>query len=322
MSFTRKTLFVLMEYSAIVSFANCFHLDSDQYQPEVLPEVLVQKSSSPSGKVLLIGVDGLCPDALQKKETPHIDALVAEGAYSFAARTGKKTISFPSWSTYFTGVWEPKHGVFANPGEDAVIKANFETYPSFFTRAELYQPELSTVSLVSWGSINDFIIKSLDENIKHPYEEKKQEADSHIAEDAVTILREKNPDLMFIYFVNVDYSGHTYGYGAQVPEYLASVKRIDSLVGQILNAQRSRPDYAQETWLTMLVSDHCGKGKSHDGVGEQARTVPFIMHGPSVQPGEIIPPPTSVDVAPTALTHLGIAVKPEWELDGKVVGLR
>jgi hypothetical protein len=28
-----------------------------------------------------------------------------------------------------------------------------------------------------------------------------------------------------------------------------------------------------------------------------------------------------VDVVPTALTHLGVAIKPEWGLDGKAVGL-
>ena len=50
--------------------------------------------------------------------------------------------------------------------------------------------------------------------------------------------------------------------------------------------------------------------------------VPLIMHGSGVQKGEILPIPGQVDVAPTILNFMGIPVKSEWNLDGKVVGLK
>ncbi len=314
MNINRRTFLRTAGYAAVTSFSACLLDRRDK------PTGDVRKKPNHLEKVLLIGIDGLRPDALQEAHTPHIDNLVAEGAYSFAARTGEYTISFPGWSNIFTGVWENKHGVFANPANDVRITANYGQYPSFFTRAKQYRSELTTASLVSWGSINDFIIRNLDRNIHHSYEKEKEGTDKHIAEDAALILRKENPDLMFVYLVNVDGAGHTHGYGSL--DYLKSVEQTDAHVGRVIEALRQRPRHKQENWLTLLISDHGGKGKSHDGVGEEARRIPFIMHGPSVMPGEIIPAPTHAEVAPTVLTHLRIPVKDEWGLDGKVVGLR
>lgn len=270
-------------------------------------------------KVLLIGIDGLCSDALQKADTPYIGRIVQEGAYSFAAKAGKYTLSYPGWSNIYTGVWENKHGIIVNPGSDA-NKPKFKDYPSFVTRAKTYKPNLTAVSLDSWNAIS-LIIKSTNKNIYHSWEKGKEEADSHIIEDAAKILATENPDIMSIYLINVDTAGHKYGFGSAVPEYRHAVKKVDTQVGRIFDALQRRPRYQIENWLTILISDHGGKGKSHEGI-EEARVIPFIMHGPSVKKGEIIPAPTHVDVAPTVLNHLLIPIKPEWGLDGKVVGLK
>ncbi len=270
-------------------------------------------------KALLIGVDGLRPDALLKAKTPHIDSLVDEGAYSFKALAGKHTVSYPGWSNIFTGVWENKHGIITNPGDDG-NQPRFEHHPSFVTRAKTYMPKLTAVSLDSWNAIS-FIIKSLNKNIYHSWGKGTGEADSRIAEDAAAILTRENQDIMLIYLVNVDATGHKHGFGPTVPEYRNAVEKVDTQVGKILEALHGRSRYRLENWLTILISDHGGKGKSHDGV-EEARIIPFIMHGPSVKKGEIIPAPTQVDVAPTVLTHLGIPLQKEWGLDGKVVGLQ
>ncbi len=270
-------------------------------------------------KVLLIGIDGLCSDALQKAETPHIYRLAQEGAYSFKAKAGKHTLSYPGWSNIFTGVWENKHGIITNPVSDA-NQPHFEHYPSFVTRAKTHQPKLAAVSLDSWNAIS-LIIKSMDKNLYHSWEKGKEEADSRIADDAAAILARENPDIISIYLVNADATGHKHGFGSAVPEYRNAVEKVDRQVGRILSAMRGRSRYRLENWLTVLISDHGGKGKSHDNI-EEARIIPFIMHGPSVKKGEIIPAPTQVDVAPTVLTHLKIPLQKEWGLDGKVVGLR
>lgn len=310
------------------AFSNCSVISTSQQEQRSLPnpeeKILLDKKKLPLEKVLLIGIDGLRPDGLQKANTPNIDTLVANGAYSFAAKTGEYTISLPSWSCIFTGVWENKHHVFANPGENVEINADFENYPSFFTRAKQYQPELYTVGLGGWDSVNSYIVRSLDKKILHPYNamENTAASDRAITHDAVNILTKENPDLTFVYFLAADVAGHDHGFHPEVKEYIYAIEQVDLNIGQIMQAVKQRPNYQQEAWLTIVISDHGGKGKNHGDGGEDAKKVPFILHGPGIQKGEIIPPPSLVDVAPTTLTYIGIPLSSGWRLDGKVVGLK
>ena len=266
-------------------------------------------------KVLLIGIDGLRPDALWEAATPNIDALAAEGAYSFAARTGEHTFTGPGWSNVLTGVWENKHGV-----KDNTFKgANYEKYPTIFSRIEEIKPILNTSSVASLDWINDIIITKADNRIYYPFEE---EGDIKVAESTADIIKYNNVDLMFAYFEGVDVAGHSYGFDTVVTEYLAEIEIIDHYVGLLMQAMQKRPAYREERWLTILTSDHGGKGKHHGGVGEEAQKIPLIMHGSAVQKGEISPVPRQVDIVPTILTYFGIPLQDNWGLDGKVIGLK
>ena len=60
-------------------------------------------------KVLVIGIDGVRPDVLPQLETPNIDALIADGCYTGAIKTGAQTISGPGWSSMLIGAWPEKH---------------------------------------------------------------------------------------------------------------------------------------------------------------------------------------------------------------------
>jgi hypothetical protein len=73
--------------------------------------------------------------------------------------------------------------------------------------------------------------------------------------------------------------------------------------------------------LIVLSTDHAGaQGSGHGRNTPAQREVPFIVSGAAVVPGEIWPPPKTPDVAATALHHLGVAVDPAWDLDGRPVG--
>ena len=271
-------------------------------------------------KVLVIGIDGLRPDALLEATIPNIDLLWTEGAYSFRARTGEYTVTAPGWSNIFTGVWESKHGVKNNNfNGNSFEGANYQKYPTIFTRIENYQPKLETEVVASLDWLTERIITTADKRIYHPFDEN---GDMKVAETTVRLLQYNTIDLLFAYFEGVDVAGHNYGFDPKVQEYLSEIETIDHYVGILMEAVTRRPNYTKEDWLTILISDHGGKGKSHDSVGEEAKKVPLIMHGPRVQKGEIVPVPRQVDIAPTILTYFGIPIRPEWGLDGTVVGLK
>lgn len=121
-------------------------------------------AEQPAGRVLIIGSDGTRPDAIAKANTPNLDKLIREGAFTDTADIlGKRydknnTISGPGWSSILTGVWADKHGVHDNSFQGR----NYELFPHFFKRLKSAYPDAQTVSLVSWPPVHEFILTDAD----------------------------------------------------------------------------------------------------------------------------------------------------------------
>jgi predicted AlkP superfamily pyrophosphatase or phosphodiesterase len=262
-------------------------------------------------KVLIIGIDGCRPDALLAAKAPHLRALMRDGSFSARAQTGDITISGPGWASLLTGVWREKHGIRDNHFEGA----NLGEFPHFFHRLKSSRPNAFTASIVHWGPINERIVSDVDLAVILP-------RDSQVATEAGRILRERDPDAVFVHFDEVDGAGHKHGFHPTVAAYIAAVEQTDSYVGQLMDALHARKSYAREDWLILVSTDHGGSEKGHGKNIPEHRTIFLIVSGPSAARGTIEPAPAIVDVAATALTHLGVAIDPAWRLDGKPVGLR
>jgi predicted AlkP superfamily pyrophosphatase or phosphodiesterase len=274
-------------------------------------------------KVILIGIDGVRPDALAEVPTPNIDALIVKGAFSDRARTGLPTVSGPGWSSMLIGVWPEKHGVLNN---------NFRTnrygeFPDFLTRIEQTRPELSTFVVADWmplvaenaggplfGEAPDVKI------VLNGYELGWAEADRQSVMAAVEYLETAEPDAMFVYLGNPDETSHEAR--SIGDEYRDAIALADRHVGLLADAIRARPTYAEEDWLILVCTDHGRRPDGgHGGDSEVERTIFYLASGPSAVQGTLSGTPEIVDIAVTALTHLGIEIDPAWKLDGRAVGL-
>jgi predicted AlkP superfamily pyrophosphatase or phosphodiesterase len=262
-------------------------------------------------KVLIIGIDGCRPDALLKAKTPHLQELIRNGAFSDKAQTCDRTISGPGWSSMLTGVWPEKHGVRDNKFEGA----NYKDYPHFFRRLKQARPNAVTLSIVNWAPINERIILDTDFAAI-------AKRDVEVTAQAVKALRERDPDAVFVHFDEVDGAGHKHGFHPTVAPYMQAIERADEQVGKLLTAVRDRKTYAQENWLILVSTDHGGSGKSHGKNIPEHRTIFLVVSGPSAARGTIEPAPGVVDVAATALVHLGVPIDKKWKWDGKAVGLK
>lgn len=271
-------------------------------------------SSGNKQKVLLIGIDGVRPDALYAARTPHIDGLIAHGCYSDVAQAGENTLSGPGWSTIMCGVWEQKHGVTDN----TFLGSDYDLYPSVFTRLRLIRPELYTISLVSWKPINDQIIPVADKRISYH----DMSGDWNVMKEGIRTLTYEDPDVMFLYFGDVDLVGHNYGFHPSVPRYRKEIEDVDKQIGYLLEALQNRRTYQLENWLILCTTDHGGTFSGHGENIPEDRTVFYLASGPSAARGRIKETPELVDIVPTIFQHLTIQRKPAWGLDGKVCGLK
>lgn len=324
-------------------------------------------STAPDARVLIIGLDGTRSELLEIAAMPQLSQFRARGVTDLDAITGDVSLSGPGWASLLSGVWCDKHGVVDN--DVSWANSRFDRYPHFLTRVEQARPELHTVSVSHWAPINDEILcaderaddcGAVDTVIT-------QTSDAGVRDAVVQLLRQGDPDVVFVQFDDIDHAGHgTEPYqttaGGFCPrdsgsldgactvsglnsEYLRAAQVTDGYLGDIFTALYQRPGFSAENWVIMLSPDHGGAGTLQNQHGfntAQERRTFFILSAARTTPlpGQAVTtlaglpdasgnsrPPVDVtgvkivDVAATALFHLGIAIDPQWGLDGQPVGL-
>ena len=276
----------------------------------------VARSNSPFGnkRVLLIGIDGCRVDSFLAADTPNIDALAADGAFSWAARCsiGQSTVSGPGWSTILTGVWAEKHHV----NNNNFSSNNYNTYPHLFTRIREAHSSAFLSSIVNWSPINESILRDEDFQLSGL-------SDLQVGLQAACHLLSYGPDVTFLHFDELDGAGHGGGYDPDNPNFLTTLNRIDGYVGTVLDAVNQRSAQLEEDWLVIITSDHGGTpGGSHGGQSLDELMVPMIINGGGTRVGELPTNPFNTFIVPTIFAHLGIEVSAEWDLDGKTTALK
>lgn len=295
----------------------------------VLATIVAPATAEPAAarKALFIGIDGTRFDAVRAARTPHLDRLVAEGVHADDCLIlgdryrGNDTISGPGWSSILTGVWADKHGV----NDNSFHGRRYDRHPHLFTLLKRRSPGAVTASLVTWKPIEEFIVADADvRRAFHDDTRAYARYDAEAAAAAVALLAEGPIDCLFVYFGQVDETGHAHGFHPGVPQYVAAIETVDAHVGALLDAVARRPTRSAEDWIVVVTSDHGGRGtghgKGHD-VPEILRSF-LIVSGDAAERGRFDAQTYLVDAPATVLAHLGVEPAPEWELDGRPRGLR
>ncbi len=282
--------------------------------------VMACTETMPAPKVLLIGLDGVRVDILAQANTPNIDALAEAGLFSDQAWTGEETVSGPGWSSMVIGVWADKHGVHNNDFNENT----YEQYPDFLTRLEQVDPAFNTFAVLDWPPLGERVdggplfSDAIDVKVTFDGEEMGYDvADSLSVLAAIDHLTTADPDAAFVYLGYIDIAGHDTS--SLDPLYLAAIEAADVQVGQLVAAVRARASYDNENWLILMSTDH-GRSDNggHGGQSLEERTIFYLASGPSVTQSDQPDGPFIVDIAVTALDHLGVAIDPAWGLDGTV----
>ncbi|MGY8933489.1 MAG: alkaline phosphatase family protein [Flavobacteriales bacterium] len=269
-------------------------------------------NSKKENKVLIIGIDGSRPDAILKANTPNIDSLWKSGAYSFKAKTDEISFSGICWTGMLTGVWHNKHNVISNKYENP----NTIEYPHFFNRIKEFNSELKTYSITHWAPLHK-ILQNGDADVALNYE-----SDVDVANKAIETIQTEDVDAIFVHLDDVDHAGHTFGFHPENKNYTSVIEDSDKRVGEIVSSLKKRINYKNENWLILMSTDHGGSDTNHGQNIPEHTTIFYIASGNDVEKGAIEFQVNVVDIAVTALQHLGIEIKDEWNLDGKPVGLK
>jgi hypothetical protein len=264
-------------------------------------------------KVLVIGLDGAMVRRIKDADAPNLDALMAAGVTapsSIYTNPMAPTSSGPGWTTLITGVWPDKHKVVNNE----FTGHNLAQYPDFLTRVETAKPSLKTYAVASWNPVTDIIFSAkVDERVSTPG----AEYDTGTTKRAVARVK-TDVDAVFVHLDNVDHAGHASGNASQA--YLDALHGVDTQVGEIVAAVKSRATYGDEDWLVMITADHGHTATGgHGGDSWDERQTFMIATGAGLPAGVTRYDVKMPDVAVSALHHLGVTVDPAWGLDGRAV---
>ena len=101
-------------------------------------------------RVILLGVDGLSTDGIQVAQTPNLNRLIRDGAFTLKARGVMPTVSAPNWGSMLCGAGPEQHGMTKNGWTtnnytvEATTTDDDGYFPSIFTIIREQMPEAKT----------------------------------------------------------------------------------------------------------------------------------------------------------------------------------
>ena len=291
-------------------------------------------------KTVFIIVDGIPADVLEKANTPYIDEISAEGAYTHAYVGGdigtsneSPTISAVGYQSLLTGTWANKHNVYDNSP-----KAVNYHYWDIFRLAKNHDKNLQTAIFSTWldnrtvllgdglpaagGKKFDYHFDGfeLDEQ-RFPHDANKkyiQKIDQLVASEAANYIVAKGPDLSWVYLEYTDDVGHKLG---DSDEQIQAVEWTDGQVAKIWQSLKTRMAEQNEDWLIIVTTDH-GRdvltGKHHGGQSARERTTWIATNAKQLN-SRFNNTPAIVDILPSIATFMHITIPTDIaaQLDGQ-----
>jgi predicted AlkP superfamily pyrophosphatase or phosphodiesterase len=254
----------------------------------------------PVRQVVLLVVDGLRPDALQRAPTLAIDRLVARGAHTWQAQTVVPSLTLPRFVSMFYAVPPSRHGVITN-----VSRPPKPRIPRLIE--VVHRAGLGTAAFYSWEELRDLAYYRLQGGPR-------RDADREIAAATAQYLAECRPAFTFVCLEGTDKAGHCHGWMSA--PYLQAGSQADQAVGLVLEGLHAA-GYLADT-ACLLLANHGGQDHDHGTGVAQNLTIPWIVSGPGIRPGHAIAGEAhTTDTAPTLMHLLGLPQPAQWS--GRVV---
>ncbi|HEY3311456.1 MAG TPA: alkaline phosphatase family protein [Anaerolineales bacterium] len=249
-------------------------------------------------RVLILSMDGLRPDAISMAPMPNLQALMQVGAYTLTAQTIFPSATLPAHASMLLGLCPSKHGVDWN---DYLPQKGYAKGTGLFDLA--HTAGLKTVMYIGKEKLRQLVVPASVDISRYINDR-----------DVVMAQRitEEFPEdfgLLFVHFATPDAMGHAYGWMS--PQYLSVVRRADEALGTLL---KDLDDHGlrQET-LIIVTADHGGHAQMHGTRQTEDMTIPWVVSGPGVRPGQLTTPIQITDTAATAAWALDLPRPSDWD---------
>lgn len=212
--------------------------------------------------VVLVSFDGFRWDYAAMTDTPAMDRMAREGLKARSLQPVFPTITFPNHFSIATGVQPWRHGIVANdfPDENKQdwyhlkVRSTVEDGRWYLSEPVWVTAEKAGMRTAAYY----FVGTEADIDGIRPSHWRAFDADvpgrARVNQvlDWLALPEEQRPHMLTLYFEDVDDHGHWYG--PEAKENMEAVRRVDALLGSLLDGIAALPHGGKVH--VVLVSDH------------------------------------------------------------------
>jgi len=220
-------------------------------------------------KLLLVSIDGLRADMLDRGITPNLSRIAHDGVRARWMTPSYPSLTFPNHYTLVTGLRPNHHGIIHNSMQEEALGRFQVNLPEAVTDSRWWGGEPIWVGAEkaglrsatwSWPG-SEAAIQGV-----RPSQWRVYSPDVPLADRVDDVLRwvgDDGPDaprLVTLYMEQVDKAGHHFG--PDSPEYAAAIVQVDTAIGRLLDGLAARG--LDDSTNLIVVSDH-GMAQVPDG---------------------------------------------------------
>lgn len=252
-----------------------------------------------SRHVVIVSIDGLRPDAIDRYDATTLQRLLDSGRGTLRAQTVVPSKTLPSHTSMLTGASLEQHGITWNePRTHAALHVE-----TIFERARSHG--LVTAAFFSKPKMEMLASGDGYDYVQWPVGGRMGILGRNVRRDVRALLREQRPNLLFVHIGEPDYIGHITGW--MTPFYGNAVRTADAVLADIVAAADAA--YGATEYTLIVTADHGGHGRNHTGPDAADVLIPWIVAGRGVHgAGELRTLVRTFDTGPTALWLLGVPI--------------
>ena len=249
-------------------------------------------------KVILVSIDGMRAKAFASCGHPLVEYLREHGSYTLNGRSVIPPVTLPAHLSIFYSVPPQRHGTLNNTyvspvrpfdGLIETIKHAGKTSAAFFT----------------WEPLRDITRPDMLTYSEFAFAYSMESADTYLSDRALTCLRDRKPDFLFLHLVETDEKGgHDHGWMSE--EY------FDRIRIALDNLERIIKEFGDE-YAIIMTADHGGHDRIHGMDIPEDMVIPMCFLGDAFEGGKELSDVSLLNLAPTIAAIMGLTAVREWE---------
>lgn len=256
-----------------------------------------------SKRVVVVVLDGLRPDAIERFGLDHLAEIADCGAWSLDATTVSPSITVAAMTSLLTGVKPTTHGLQSDYVFVPRKRPGIVTLPEHLARHGVK----STAFMAEVPALFKGIATRVGRRLGFSSLNLAGKSASEVLNQACLSLAGQRRGLVVMHWPDADRAGHAHGWMSA--QYGAACRQLD------VELQTLSTVVCDDDTMCIALADHGGGGtnpRDHESEHPHDRTIPLLFWGAGVRRTQLRSA-SILDVAPTIAHALGIRVPQSFE---------